>query len=412
MPVSNKKESRRRFISTVSKTGLLGAIGMGPISSMANEVKALAAYPAEGHVFLTQPYLQAPATDGITIMWITNKLCYSWVEYGEGDSTGIKVHQLTDGLVNANNRINCVRLHGLKPGTRYSYKVFSKEITDFQPYKLTYGDTISSDVLSFQTINPEAQTVSWLVMNDIHDRPKSIPHLLQLNGNDPYDFVFFNGDMFDYQTDEQQIIDHMLKPCTDTFASTTPFLFVRGNHETRGKYARQLVDYFASTSGKYYFSFNRGPVYMIVLDTGEDKLDTHPVYAGIIDFDAYRIEQLAWLEKEMQTKAFKKAKFRVVMMHIPHHHSDEEHGTTHCRQLFGPLFDKHKIDLFIAGHTHKYGVYNPTEGKHSYPFIIGGGPKEGNRTLIKIKADQKTLRLQMLLDDGKEVGSYVINSKR
>ena len=84
----------------------------------------------------------------------------------------------------------------------------------------------------------------------------------------------------------------------------------------------------------------------------------------------------------------------MVMMHIPHYYSGEAHGTLHCRELFAPLFDKYKIDLFIAGHTHKFGVFDPVPGKHSYPIIIGGGPKEGTRTLIKVKALQLPHEIQ------------------
>ncbi|MFX5956655.1 hypothetical protein ABTF01_19885, partial [Acinetobacter baumannii] len=90
--------------------------------------------------------------------------------------------------------------------------------------------------------------------------------------------------------------------------------------------------------GKYYYAYQWGPVYNIVLDTGEDKPDDAPVYAGIVDFDSYRREQAAWLEQEMQKPAFKKAPFRVVMMHIPHFYSGDWHGTLHCRELFAPLF--------------------------------------------------------------------------
>ncbi len=411
MLTKNNHLQRRQFIGKLTKAGLLGTIAATPVGSLARSVEAYTARPAEGHVFLSPPYLQAPAPDGMTIMWITNKLCYSWVEFGEGDQLNQKAHEVNSGLVNAYNRINEVRLHGLKPGTQYSYRVVSKEITDFKPYDLKYGETITSPVLHFTTPDPKAKKVSWLVMNDIHDRPHSIPHLMQLNGTDPYDFVFFNGDMFDYQTDEQQLIDHMLQPCTDTFAGSTPFLFVRGNHETRGKFARQLEHYFANPDNRYYFSFQRGPVHFIALDTGEDKADSAPVYGGIVDFDAYRREQAAWLAREMQTPAFKKAAFRVVMMHIPHYYSGDWHGTMHCRELFAPLFEKAKIDLLLSGHTHKYGVHAPKPGEHSYPIIIGGGPKEGNRTLIKVKADEKTLAVQMLRDDGQEVGSYTLNSK-
>ena len=407
--MSTKKNLKRRdFIGNISKLSLLGVVGFNNDLNT-ESLKNLAADPEKGHVFLCNPYLQAPDTDSITIMWITNKYCYSWVEYGEGENLNIKAQTSTDGLIDAYNRINKIQLKNLKPNTQYSYKVFSKEIVQFNPYKITYGKTIESEIKKFTTIHPNAETVSWLVMNDIHDRPQSIKDLMQLN-KEAFDYVFFNGDMFDYQNDEQQIIDHMLQPCSDNFAQEKPFLFVRGNHETRGKFSRNVHEYYDSPSGKFYYTYQWGPVFHIVLDTGEDKPDEHEVYGGIVDFDSYREEQAAWFEKIAKTKAFKKAPFRVVMMHIPHFHSDEWHGTTHCRKLFAPLFNKYKIDLFIAGHTHKYGIYH-ADNTHDYPIFIGGGPKNGNRTLISVKANSHEMHVKMLLDDGKEIGSNTIKSR-
>jgi predicted phosphodiesterase len=412
LAVSNKRNliidhygrrKKRSSSSGISRQYILAAFLPG--NSSAEMLNALTANPAEGHVFLTKPYLQVPAADSMTIRWITNKLCYSWVEYGEGMDLNQKAHQVTAGLVDAHNRINKVPLMGLKPGVKYSYRVLAKEIIDFQPYSLKYGETIASDIYSFSTPELNPETVSWLVMNDIHDRPVSIPHLMKLNGTDEYDYVFYNGDMFDHQTDEQQIIDHMLVPSTAVFASTKPFMFVRGNHETRGKFSRELPEYFSNKGGKGYFAYKWGPVFNIVLDTGEDKVDDHPVYAGIVDFDNYREEQVRWLKDIMKSSAFKKAKFRVVMMHIPHYHSGDWHGPMHCRELFGPLFAKYKVDIVISGHTHTHGIWPPS-AEHSYPIVIGGGPKDGNRTLIKVKADQKSLHLTMLKDDGTEVGKY------
>ncbi|MEH6305658.1 hypothetical protein RYH73_08385 [Olivibacter sp. CPCC 100613] len=82
----------------------------------------------------------------------------------------------------------------------------------------------------------------------------------------------------------------------------------------------------------------------------------------------------------------------------------------HCRRLFAPLFEKHRVDLVVSGHTHRYGVHLAQED-HSYPIVIGGGPKEGNRTAIRITADRKDFELSMLLDDGKEVGRLTLAPK-
>lgn len=405
-----KPVNRRNFLGTISKATALGSLSLSPLAALAGEKKS-AEKPLEGaHVFLAKPYLQMQGPTRMSIRWITNQPSYGWVEYGENGSTDKKAHAVTDGLVDAYNRVHEVVIEDLLPGKTYQYRVASREIKIFEPYKLTYGETINSEIHSFTTTDPNTKEVSWLVLNDIHDRPASFTQLLKLNGNDPYDFVFLNGDMFDYQSDEKQIIDHLLTPCTESFASNKPLLFLRGNHETRGKYARQLKDYFSNPGGEY-FTLQLGPVFAIALDTGEDKPDEHPVYAGIVDFDAYRERQAVWLEKQMQTRAFKKAKFRVVMMHIPPFYSDDWHGTLHCRKLFSPLFDKYKVDLVISGHTHTHGVHKPVAGSHNYTIVIGGGPQAGKRTLIKVKADQRNLSLQMLGDNGTEVGSYALQAK-
>ncbi|MCK7557642.1 metallophosphoesterase [Chitinophaga sedimenti] len=367
--------------------------------------------PAD-HVFTTKPYLQCPTPTSMTIMWMTAKPCYScWVMYGQNGQLDQKAHHLTDGMVEAYEQLNKISLEGLKPGTTYSYKVMSKEITAFQPYKLTYGETIESDTYTFTTPALNPKEVSWLVLNDIHDRPQSFGPLIGMNKDEHFDYLFLNGDMFDYQTDEQQIIDHLLTPLGEACTTVKPFIFVRGNHETRGKYRMHLHEYFDNPEHRNYFQYTWGPVHFTVLDTGEDKPDDTPVYAGIVDFDSYRSQQAEWLKRVVASPAFKKAKFRVVMMHIPHYHSGDWHGTLDCRAKFGPIFEQAKIDLLISGHTHQYGVYAP-QTDHSYHIVIGGGPKEGNRTLIKVKATQTELNLRMLKDDGSEAGKVQIKTKR
>ena len=399
---------RRKFIKDATKVGTLASVGFVPISKVLAGKEESFPDVAGQHSFLTPPYLQTLTPNSVDIMFVTAKRAYSWVEFGEQDLTD-KAHSLEDGFVIAFNRINCISLANLKPNTSYKYKVFSKEIVLFKPYDLQYGVTIESEEFSFKTPSVEEEEVRCVIFNDIHDRPYSFGELMQQNEDRPFDFVLLNGDMFDYEEDEAQIINNLLTPCTDLFAKSKPFYLLRGNHETRGKFRAELKDYFSYPEGQYYFNLNWGPVHFTFLDTGEDKPDGADVYGGIVEFDSFREEQALWLEKEMQKPAYVNAKYKVVFMHIPTHHSGDWHGTMHCRKLFTPLFEKYKVDLVISGHTHRYGIHLPSE-EHSYPIAIGGGPKTGNRTITNLMANKDKLELRMIDDSGKQVGEYVIKS--
>lgn len=398
MKITNQ---RRKFLSQLTAASALTVVNINPLKASIFEPMQ-----QDEHRFLTPPYLQVLTPSSVDVVFLTSNKAFSWVEYGE-DQLEHKAQEESDGFVEAYQRINSIHIRNLKPGTTYKYRVISKEISSFKPYELVYGKQITSEQYSFTTPVEDAESVTCLVFNDIHDRPHSFKDLMAVRGEKSYDFAFLNGDMFDYQEDEQQIIDHLLVPVTSLFASEKPFIMSRGNHETRGKFRREFKDYFSYPTDSYYYSFKQGPVYWIILDTGEDKPDDHPVYAGIVDFDSYRKEQALWLEQVTQREEYKRATYRVVMMHIPPFHSGDWHGTLHCREVFDPIFKNNNVDLVISGHTHRYGVHPPNE-EHAYPIIIGGGPKEGNRTIIHFEANQKNLTIEMKRDDGQVVGEYEI----
>jgi len=379
--------------------------GLTPVPSLAfNTTSGIGDSP----VLKAGPYLQSPFPDRITVRWLTHVPCFSWIEFGvDKDHLDKKAERVDDGLVQAYNTVHGITIHDLQPGQKYFYRICSKRMEDFQPYKITYGDTFISETASFETPDPHGEGVSFLIFNDIHDRPASFPLLMQHQGDDKKDFVFLNGDMFDYQTGEDQLVDHLLSPFAGLFAET-PFFFSRGNHETRGNFARRLPEYFNSETPEFYFSFQWGPVYAIVLDSGEDKEDSHPQYYGLADFDRYRIRQAEWLKKEIRKPAFKAARYKLVFSHIPLYYSGDWHGTLHCREAWGTILNEAKIDLLISGHTHVYGIHPPVKDQHNYPIVIGGGPQDGKRTIIKVRADKKRFTLEMLDDQGRQVGQLAI----
>lgn len=387
--------------------------GLGTLSLLP-AAGALASPTAENHEFVVQPYLQNLNSREVTIMWITARNCFSWVEYGEGTYTSKRAFAYNNGLIEANNRINKITLDNLKPGAAHKYRIVSTEITGFRNSTVQFGETITGPMLSFTTPAENEEEIKVVIFNDIHDRPQIIPQLLYRHGytgnEKDYDFVVFNGDCFDWVTSEQQMVDHLIKPCVDIFGSEVPFLLTQGNHECRGSFSRQIPAYYAYPDDKYYFSFVRGPIHFLVLDSGEDKADDAVEYGGLVAFDRYREKQARWLEMEIASEAFKKAPFRVLLIHISPYHSGDWHGTTHCREVFGPILNKANIDLQLSGHTHRYMTHE-ADKDHNYPIAIGGGPLEGKRTLMKLHANQKEMNLKMIRDDGELVGKFTIPRK-
>ncbi|TLU99483.1 purple acid phosphatase family protein [Dyadobacter luticola] len=402
---------RRSFLEKMSR---IGALSLMPATA-AQAAENVAPRAEEANHFVVGPYLQNMQPDEVTIMWITSKNCFSWVEYGPGTYTSERAVGYVNGLIEANNRINKITLTNLKPGTEHKYKIVSTEITGYKGSKVEFGETISSALLGFKTPAQNEDEFKTVIFNDIHDRPQIIPQLLYRHGYTgnvrDYDFVIFNGDCFDWVTEESQMIDHLIKPCIDIFATELPFILTQGNHECRGSFSRHIPSYYAYPDDKFYYAFTRGPVRFVVLDSGEDKADEAVDYGGLIAFDQYREKQAKWLAKEVETPEFKNADFRIVIIHISPYHSGDWHGTLHCRKVFGPILNKAKIDLQISGHTHRYMTHEP-DADHNYPIVIGGGPLEGKRTLTKLHATRKQLDLKMIRDDGEVVGKFLIQKKK
>lgn len=392
---------RRRFVASL---GLLGAAASLPSLRAASSPGTIE--QAGTGVMKCRPYLQAARPDRISVRWITHSRCFSWVEFGE-NPTGLnrKGTQVEDGLAQADNTVHAIALTGLEPGRRYYYRAMSREVQSLARKKVAFGRTQASEVFSFTAPQLRPEKVEFLVLNDIHDRPESFAAVWEHQTKGPKDFVFLNGDMFNFQESEDQIVKHLLDPLTQLFATETPFYFGRGNHETWGDFSRQLRDYFDGGAEKFYYALPIGPMYGLVLDSGESKPDDDMVHGGIHAFDAYRAAQARWLEREVEKPAFKAAKFRVAFVHIPPFYMNEPvHASLHCRELWGPILNRAKLDLMICGHTHSHGVHPAVPGQHNFPIVIGGGPRDGRRTIMHVTVNAQSLSLTMKNDAGKRVG--------
>jgi predicted phosphodiesterase len=323
------------------------------------------------------------------------------------------VHQTifdtADGMHRANDTI--FKFQILVQNANLRFRIKAKEVITFDPYKIEYGEEI--ETLEYTTAcylpsgaaHQDSETLRCIVLNDIHENPTSYSDLFAISSTKNPHLLLLNGDLLHYVRDQGDLIQKFLQPLSSTLHVRIPFLLVRGNHETRGAYAKHIKTYFDFPQQRYFQSFRMGSVYFIVLDSGEDKPDDHAVYAGTTDFYSYRLQQAEWLKTVLQSDERAGASHTLVISHIPWWHSDDWHGTMHCKSSFHQNIQDAGVDAVISEHTHKYGFYKPNED-HNYYVIIGGGPKPGNRTLVEITAGNRRLRVNLRKDDGTLIGSF------
>jgi predicted MPP superfamily phosphohydrolase len=351
------------------------------------------------------PYLQLPSATSMTIACHTNRPAVVRVEYGEGgrlDQTAISVHH---GLIDNDRTSHVVRLEGLRPGVTYFYRVVLREFSGYEKqYIVHWGATVTSETLHFTTLDPAAARYSFAVVSDIHENAKRLDTLLEKVDWKAVPFVVFNGDMVNDFMDVNQPFTGFLDTSVARFAQRIPFVYVRGNHDVRGRFARRLEDYFPTEGGHAYYSFDHGPVHFVVLDSGEDKVDTHEYYNGLTAFEPYRREQAEWLARDLSGAAAKAARFRVILSHIPPDGA-EGFAIRDVRAAWHDIASRGGVELWLSGHTHRYLNLDPAPGRNPYRLVIGA---PDTITLVDVSAAQ--LHLTVTRETGEVLGEATVRS--
>lgn len=176
-----------------------------------------------------------------------------------------------------------------------------------------------------------------------------------------------------------------------------PTFFMRGNHEIRNAYSVGLRDHYDYPGGKTYGAFNWGDTRIVMLDCGEDKPDDHWVYYGLNDFARLRHDQVDLLKRELSGKAFKKARKRILIHHIPLYGNDWKNL---CEDLWKPLLAKAPFDVCLNAHTHQYAYHPEGELGNNFPVIIGGGYDMDSATVMILEKKKETLHVRVLNTEG------------
>ena len=406
---------RRDFIKN---TALLAAVAEVPVLANAS-VHAPQTAPQmpqapEGKLIDTPPALMNYAETSMGITFGISALANGFVTYGEKPdlSDGITVKCGGYRVTRLDDKVMQVRLTGLKPATTYYFRISADRIEYKGGYKMKIlGKETDDKIYSFTTAGKKAKG-HFAVMNDTHANWKSFtPTIEKVCAISP-SCVIWNGDALNSDEEMDKLKQVFLNPPIDAnsdYASRIPLLLAQGNHELRGWETRTLENIFpfrnpAERNARDWdlgrnFAVRLGDIALIGLDTGEDKLDTNPLFANLFTSGPYREAQKLWLADALKRPEIKSAPYLVACCHIPIFDSNpkENPGDLYpadkhpdyspdfaswqrtCAQLWGPLLNKAKCNLVIAAHPHVYRYDAPAMDR-CWAQIVGGGPDISGRS--------------------------------
>jgi predicted phosphodiesterase len=345
------------------------------------------------------PLLLDMAGDSVVVEWMTDAPSDARVIYGEDALDHEAVPQI-DGLVPVGTQHRVV-LRGLKPGRTYRYRVASRRVVALKPYWPERGQTAQSEVRSFTTFDPSKRTASFVSMTDTHEDVVRVDALMAMARERPVDFVAHTGDGVHYAVSENQVKDRFLGPVAAGLRGDVPLIYARGNHEYRGEFARSLGSYLHAQEGRYYYTRDDGPLHLVVVDTGEDKPDATNVYAGLNDLRAYRQEEFAWVTQALGEARTRTAPFTVVLGHDP-----EWGWLDGAQDAWTKRANAARVDLFIAGHLHRYERLKPGERGNDFTVLALGQDQ-----IARVDADEQALKVVVVDRQGRTVDAFTLKRR-
>lgn len=362
--------------------------------------------------FRVTPYLQHPATNAISLLWVTSEKeegFVSWWEESEGKA-GIRRQKAEVVLaeeLSANLRTPVgvpwkyrTRITGLKTGTRYGYRVECGSLTYENSFKTAPERDSSIRVICYSDSETEPQStgacVAWEDPEDESSNRRYLvdqttgyaSNIVQMIRREP-DLILISGDLVECgskQEDWDEFWRHNAGAYNDP-AGSIPILAAPGNHEYNDYFddngeagMRKYLSYFefepngTSVEQDQQERFHRldyGPATFLFLDLNngpnEDPLRDPNVFldekTSRAPFFTENSEQWKWLEAQLK-EAQEKSKFTFVFSHhcpysVGYHGringekgkaASEEYLSGTPARILQPILMKYGVTAWICGH--------------------------------------------------------------
>jgi len=352
-------------------------------------------------VVMHGPWISSLTGTSATLVWVTDTPCHAEVIYGTSEPLSSRADNAAHGLLPI-GLVHAVTLTGLQPGTTYTYRAVATRVVKMKAYWPEKGLSAETPAASFTTFDPRKPSVTFSAVTDTHEDAARVTALLKLVDPAANDLLVHLGDAFHSLESEDQLFRLWLDPAAKLAAGSLPLLYVRGNHEMRGAFARAFADYVPTPEGRFYYTRDHGPVRFLVLDTGEDKPDETNVYSRLNRVGPYRTAELAWLKTQASADArASAAPFRVMLTHNPEWGWTAEPGAE-----WTAAANAAKVDLVMGGHFHRTFVTKPGEKGNDFHVVA-----LGQDAVARVTATSAELTVTIVDKAGATVQTVVIPRK-
>ncbi len=271
--------------------------------------------------------------------------------------------------------------------------------SQYVPFKFAYtatkGATTESEPIHFSGEEKE-DGIKILAITDIHEMEEDVRKAVS-HFEDDFDMVVMLGDITSNFEKKEKFTDHVLADAAELSGGRIPVIYTRGNHETRGEYASQMLQYFPTETGEFFYTFDFGGLSAVVLDSGEDKEDSHEEYSGLIDFASYREKEYKWINS-LKAEDFK-GKYKIVFSHEPR-------LTDHFGKNWEAPLKELGFDLITGGHLHTSELI---EGE--IPAFVACGKYKDGWAASSITLENGEIRLLTINTEGETILNKTIKAE-
>ena len=234
-----------------------------------------------------------------------------------------------------------------------SYTVYTRAMYLRGPYCALQGSTISK-TYHWRGVDT-SDGIQYYAFSDNHLTTATVADAANYWGKN-LDFLISLGDSVNW-IDSESELKLLLHLASDITKGETPVIYARGNHETKGVMADQYHNYVGSKNENFYFTFRLKNIWGIVLDVGEDHEDTHWEFSDMARFDAYRAEQLDFLDEiianaDTEYNA-KGVDYRIGLSHIPLTFVKKGDPLQDQKFAWVEQLNQMNLDILFSGHRHE-----------------------------------------------------------